>query len=80
MRHYFSLPRPIPVHPRGVRSPAGKACLVALGGRSLRLPPRATGAVTATVNLAAVATAADDHLAAAGQTQEQPPGDRFIQF
>jgi hypothetical protein len=80
MRHYFSLPRPIPVHPRSVRSPAGKACLVASGRRSLGLAACAMRAVAAAVDLAAVATAANDHLAAAGQTQKQPPGDRLILF
>jgi len=80
MRHYFSLPRPVTVHPRGVRSPAGKGCLVAPGGCSLRLPAGATRALAATVDLAAVATAADDHLAAAGQTQKQPPGEQLILF
>ncbi len=80
MRHYFSLPRPVPVHPSGVCSPAGKACLVAPGGRLLGLSARTTRAVAAAVDLAAVATAADDHLAAARQTQKQPPGDRLILF
>jgi hypothetical protein len=76
MRHYF-LPGAIMAHPEGMGPPAGKARLVALGGCSQGLPARLPRAVAAAINLAAVAAAADDHLAAAAQTEKQPARDRF---
>ena len=76
MRHYF-LPGAITAHPQGMGPPAGKARLVALGGGSQGLPARPPRAVAAAIDLAAVAAAADDHLAAAAQTQKQPARDRF---
>ena len=76
MRHYF-LSRAIAAHPSGMGPPSGKAGLVTPGRRSLGLSAGPKGAVAATVNLAPVTTAADHHLAAAGDTQEQPARDRL---
>jgi hypothetical protein len=67
MRHYF-LPGAITAHSGGMRPSPGKARRVASGGAPLRLLARPPRAVAAAIDLTSVAAAADDHLAAAGET------------
>ena len=73
MRH-FLLPRPVAAHPRGMPPPATLARLVAPTGRLQGLSARPRSAAVVAVDLAAVAAAADDHLAAATGAQEQAAG------
>jgi hypothetical protein len=73
MRHYF-LSGPVAARAVGMAVLAMGAGRVASGGGTLRLPPGLPGAIAATVDLAAVATAADDDLDATASAQEQPAG------
>jgi len=71
MRHFFA-PRPIAALSRGVAASPHRAGLVALPGALTRVAAGPIGAVSGTVNLATVATAADHNLHAAGCAEEQP--------
>jgi hypothetical protein len=70
MRHIFAV-RPIPTRPIGMREPPPAAVLVTPAGGTQRAVPGSRGAVSATVDLAAIATAADQALDAATSTQKQ---------
>ena len=71
MRHVL-LPRAIAAGPLGMRQPAGPTHLVAPAGSALRAAAGLLRAIPGTVNLAAVAAAADQSLGTAAHTQEQP--------
>lgn len=73
MRHYFAL-RPIPPRPLGVCQPAPAAGLVADTGLALRQITGLLRAVRSAVALAAIATAAQQHLHAAACTHIQSSG------
>src|SRR5689334_16697265 len=76
MRHFLTL-RPQAAHPRRMRQPAPAARLVALASLAQRAPAGPAGAITGAVDLAPVTAAADNHLAATGRAQEQPPAARL---
>ena len=67
MRHVFAS-GPILTGPRGMMDPAPPAGLVTPSRSTLRLASRLPGAITGAINLAAVATPADDDLIAAAST------------
>jgi hypothetical protein len=71
MRHYFSLPRPIPGHPGGMHPPTPPGSLPAPARSVQRLAARLSGAIAVAVDLPAIATAAHDDLAAAPHAHEQ---------
>ena len=65
MRYYFSLPRPMAAGTLGTVLPTRQGALVAAAGFPQALAARLPGASPGAVDLAAVASATDDHLAAA---------------
>lgn len=67
MRHVL-LPRAIATSPLGMSKPAGTARLVAPRGRPLRALSGLSRAIPGTVDLAAIAAAADQRLGAAART------------
>src|ERR1700716_1907482 len=71
MRHFFAA-RPVAALSRGMPPPSRPAVLVTLSGALQRPSPGPIGAVSGTVNLAAVAAAADHRLHAAARAEEQP--------
>jgi hypothetical protein len=71
MRHVLSPGAPATGTRRMVQAPAA-ARLVALAGGALRLAPRVLCTAARTVDLAAVAAAADQHLSPAAHAHEQP--------
>jgi hypothetical protein len=71
MRHFFS-PRPVAACPLGVRAPPPATGLVTRARGTLPPPSGKTAAVSGAVNLAAIATAADQGLGAAFRAEEQP--------
>ena len=71
MRHFLAA-RPVATRPIGMREPPSTTGLVAPTGSTLRVAPGSPGAVSGTVDLAAIATAADHALGAAPGTQKQP--------
>jgi hypothetical protein len=71
MRHVL-LPRTPATAARRMGQATAPACLIAFASRPLGLVPRFLRAASGTVNLTAVATAADQHLDPAASTQEQP--------
>src|SRR6516164_5200180 len=76
MRHIL-LPAPPALAPRRVIHATTKARLVAPAGGALRLASGLLRTVVGTVNLPAVAAAADQHLRPAARAQEQPAGCVF---
>jgi len=70
MRHIFAA-RPIATRPIGMREQPPTAGLVTLSGSTQRVVPGSRGAVSGAVDLAAIATAADQALDAATSTQKQ---------
>ena len=71
MRHIFAA-RPIATRPIGMREPPPTTGLVTLSGSTLRAVPGSRGAVSGTVDLAAIAAAADHARGAATGAQKQP--------
>jgi hypothetical protein len=71
MRHFFAA-RPVAALSRGMPPPPRPAVLVALSGALKRPPPGPIGALSGTINLAAVAAAADQHLHPTTRAKEQP--------
>lgn len=69
MRHVF-LSRPITARPSGMVKPATATALIAPGGLLLIVPARRVGAVDFAITLTAVATRANENLAAASRAQE----------
>jgi len=69
MRHVL-LPRTPATAPRRMGQPTAPACLIALAGHPLGLLPRFLRAAAGTVNLAAVAAAADEHRGLAASAKE----------
>jgi hypothetical protein len=78
MRHVL-LSGAIATGTRGMDQAAPAARLVALAGRTLRVAPGVPRTSFGTVDLAAVAAAADEHLSVAAPTQKQP-GRRLGRF
>jgi hypothetical protein len=71
MRHIL-LPRPIATGTQRMDDAAAAGRLVAPSGRTLPLAPRQSGTAAGTIDLAAVAAAADEHLRATTHAHEQP--------
>jgi hypothetical protein len=71
MRHFF-IARSVATLSSGVAAPPCRTILVALSGTSDRAAPDPLGAAFGTINLAAVATAADQHLHPTVRAKEQP--------
>ena len=71
MRHIFA-PDPVAAGPLCMGKPSPAAGLVTLSGSTLCTVPGARGAVSGTVDLAAIAAAADQALGAATGAQKQP--------
>ena len=71
MRHFF-LARPVAALSRGMPPPPGRSILITLPGAQDRIAPGALSAVFGTINLAAVATAADQRLGTTTRAKEQP--------
>jgi hypothetical protein len=71
MRHFFAA-CPVAALPRGMAAASRWAALVALSGAPAGPAPGLPGTVFGTINLAAVAAAADQRLGAAAGAQKQP--------
>jgi hypothetical protein len=71
MRHVL-LPGAITAGPRGMPKPATMARLIAPAGGTPGVGSGLSGALAGAVYMAAIATAADHHLGAAADTEEQP--------
>ena len=71
MRHFFAA-RPVAALSSGVAASPPLTILVALSGALLRAAPDPLGAAFGTINLAAVAAAADQHLHPTARAKEQP--------
>jgi hypothetical protein len=71
MRHFF-VARPVTTLSRGMAASPCRAVLVALPGALKRAAPDPLGAVFGTINLAAVAAAADQHLHPTARAKKQP--------
>jgi hypothetical protein len=77
MRYYFSPPRPMAAGTLSTVLLTRQGAVVALAGLPHTLAARLPRAAIGAVNLAAVAPATDDHLAAAPPAQEQTRQDRL---
>jgi hypothetical protein len=71
MRHFFAA-RPVAALSRGMAASPRLTLLVALSGALKRAAPGSLGAVFGTINLAAIAAAADHNLQPAARAEEQP--------
>jgi hypothetical protein len=71
MRHFIAA-RPVATLSRGVAASPRLTILVALSGALKRAAPGSLGAVFGTINLAAIAAAADQHLHPTARAKEQP--------
>src|ERR1700693_2199333 len=70
MRHIL-LPCPIATGTQRMDDATVVACLVPLSGRALPLAPSQSGTAAGTIDLAAIAAAADEHLSVATGTQQE---------
>src|SRR5258708_34364316 len=70
MRHIL-LARSLGTGTQGMSAAAAVARLVPPSGRALPLAPRQSGTAAGTIDLAAIAAAADEHLRAATGTQKE---------
>src|ERR1700681_4558637 len=70
MRHIL-LPRAVATGTQRMDDAAAVARLVALSGRALSLAPDQSGTAVGTIDLAAIAAAADEHLSVATGTQKE---------
>src|SRR5258707_1301394 len=70
MRHIL-LPCPIATGAQRMDDATAVARLVPLSGRALPLAPRQSGTAAGTIDLAAIAAAADEHLSVATGTQKE---------
>jgi hypothetical protein len=71
MRHFFAA-RPVAALSSGVAASPCLTILVALSGTLKRAAPGSLGAVFGTINLAAIAAAADHNLHPTARAKEQP--------
>jgi hypothetical protein len=71
MRHFF-VARPVAALSSGVTASPPLTILVPLSGALKRAAPGSLGAVFGTINLAAIAAAADHKLQPAARAEEQP--------
>jgi hypothetical protein len=71
MRHFFAA-RPVATLSSGVPASPCLTILVALSGALKRAVPGSLGAIRGTINLAAIAAAADHNLQPAARAEEQP--------
>jgi len=71
MRHFFVAP-PVATLSRGMAASPCRTILVSLAGALLRAAPDPLSAAFGTINLAAVAAAADQHLHPTARAKEQP--------
>jgi hypothetical protein len=71
MRHFFTA-RPVATLSRGMPPPPCRTVLVTLAGALKRAVPGSLGAIRGTINLAAIAAAADHNLQPAARAEEQP--------
>jgi hypothetical protein len=71
MRHFF-VARPVTTLSSRVAASPCRTILIALSGALLRAAPDPLGAAFGTINLAAVAAAADQHLHPTARAKEQP--------
>jgi hypothetical protein len=71
MRHFFAA-RPVAALSRGMAASPRLTLLVTSSGTLKRAAPGSLGAVFGTINLAAIAAAADHHLHPTARAKEQP--------
>src|SRR5450631_2834139 len=71
MRHFIAA-RPVTTRSLGMGEAPPAAALVTPAGGLLRTPPRSLRAVSGAIDLAAVATAADQRLGATTRAKKQP--------
>jgi hypothetical protein len=71
MRHFF-VARPVATLSRSMAATPRRTTLIALSGTLDRAAPGALSAVRGTINLATVATAADQRLSVTADAQKQP--------
>src|SRR5271166_4547662 len=76
MRHIIAA-RPVATLSRGVAPPSVRTVLVASSGALQRAAPGLRGTVSGTIDLAAVAAAADQRLGMTAGAQEQPRRSRL---
>ncbi len=75
MRHFF-VARPVTTLSRGMAASPCRTILVALASALLRAAPDPLGTAFGTINLAAVAAAADQHLHPTARAKKQPRRSR----
>jgi hypothetical protein len=71
MRHFF-IARPVATLSRSMAASPRRTTLIALAGALDRAAPGALSALSGTIDLAAVAAAADHHLHPTAGAQKQP--------
>jgi hypothetical protein len=76
MRHFLAA-RPVATRPHSMGDPPPTAALVAPSGCTLRVVSGTVSAIVGTIDLTAIATAADQRLAATSHANKQP-GRRAI--